>query len=88
MQDLPQEFLLRMERMLGEEYPSFLASYEKERSYGLRLNTLKFAYIHALDDRHRAGLLDIKSAALMQHALSRALVGDVIISVFTPFDGT
>ena len=50
MQDLPQEFLLRMERMLGEEYPSFLASYEKERSYGLRLNTLKCADVSAIKE--------------------------------------
>lgn len=38
---LPQDFLDRMERMLGEEYPAFLASYEKERFQSLRVNSLK-----------------------------------------------
>lgn len=38
---LPLEFMKRMEEMLGEEYPAFLASYEKERYQSLRINTLK-----------------------------------------------
>lgn len=38
---LPQEFLDRMKGMLGEEYPAFLASYEKGRYQSLRINTLK-----------------------------------------------
>ena len=39
--ELPIEFLEQMKNMLGEEYEAFLASYDKERTYGLRLNTLK-----------------------------------------------
>ena len=39
--DLPELFEKRMEEMLGEEYPSFAASYEKPRTWGLRVNTLK-----------------------------------------------
>lgn len=38
---LPQAFLERMERMLGDEYPAFLESYEKERYQALRVNPLK-----------------------------------------------
>ena len=38
---LPRSFLDRMQRMLGEEYEAFLASYEQERYQALRLNTLK-----------------------------------------------
>ncbi len=38
---LPQDFLDRMEQMLGEEYPTFLASYESARCQSLRVNTLK-----------------------------------------------
>lgn len=38
---LPQDFLDRMEQMLGEEYSAFLESYEKERYQSLRINTLK-----------------------------------------------
>ena len=41
MQKLPQEFLSRMENMLGDEYPAFLASYEQGKIQGLRINTLK-----------------------------------------------
>lgn len=39
--ELPVQFLERMKQMLGEEYEEFLASYDKERAYGLRINTLK-----------------------------------------------
>lgn len=38
---LPQDFLERMRWMLGEEYPSFLDSYDRERYQALRLNGLK-----------------------------------------------
>ncbi|MBO5208618.1 MAG: RsmB/NOP family class I SAM-dependent RNA methyltransferase [Lachnospiraceae bacterium] len=38
---LPEAFIERMQRLLGEEYTEFLASYEKERLYGLRYNPLK-----------------------------------------------
>ena len=39
--ELPVEFLERMKEILGEEMEAFLASYEQERVYGLRINTLK-----------------------------------------------
>ncbi len=39
---LPAAFAARMERMLGDEYPQFLAGFSLgERHYGLRANTLK-----------------------------------------------
>lgn len=38
---LPECFLEKMERLLGEEYGAFLQSYENERVQGLRFNTLK-----------------------------------------------
>lgn len=38
---LPKEFQIRMEKMLGEEYPAFLESYEKEKYQALRVNPLK-----------------------------------------------
>lgn len=38
---LPQDFLNRMEQMLGEEFPAFLESYDRTRYQSLRLNTLK-----------------------------------------------
>lgn len=38
---LPEEFLKRMEQMLGEEYPAFLQSYERQRAQALRFNPLK-----------------------------------------------
>lgn len=38
---LPQEFEQRMKQMLGEEYPAFEESYEKEKFQALRLNPLK-----------------------------------------------
>lgn len=38
---LPETFARRMEEMLGEESTAFFAGYEKERVYGLRVNTAK-----------------------------------------------
>lgn len=38
---LPEEFLRRMEKRLGDEYPAFLQSYEKPPYRALRVNTLK-----------------------------------------------
>ena len=42
MTDLPVRFEERMRALLGEEYPAFAASYDKERVQGLRFNSLKF----------------------------------------------
>lgn len=41
MLKLPQEFLSRMENTLGDEFADFLASYDKDKIQGLRINTLK-----------------------------------------------
>lgn len=38
---LPTAFLARMKEQLGDQYEEFLASYERERTYGLRYNPLK-----------------------------------------------
>ncbi|CRF28681.1 tRNA/rRNA cytosine-C5-methylase [Mycobacterium tuberculosis] len=40
-QMLPEAFMGKMERLLGAELPDFLASYDKERLFGLRVNSLK-----------------------------------------------
>ena len=40
---LPEEFLERMEKMLGTEYEAFLKSYEEPRKFGLRVNTAKIS---------------------------------------------
>lgn len=39
--NLPTEFLNEMEKLLGEEYPEFLSSYDQPRRNGLRVNRLK-----------------------------------------------
>lgn len=39
--NLPEAFLHRMQSMLGEEYPAFLACYDSPHLRGIRLNTLK-----------------------------------------------
>lgn len=46
--ELPIQFLERMKEMLGTEYEEFLASYKKERAYGMRINTLKMEKEEAL----------------------------------------
>jgi NOL1/NOP2/sun family putative RNA methylase len=40
---LPERFQERMKKMLGEEYGEFLAAYDRNREYGLRVNTLKLS---------------------------------------------
>lgn len=40
---LPEKFCDEMKRILGEEYPAYLASMEEERKYGLRVNTAKIS---------------------------------------------
>lgn len=47
--ELPVQFMERMKQMLGEEYEEFLASYDKERAYGMRINTLKMSKEDALN---------------------------------------
>ena len=41
MADLPQSFLDSMKEILGEDYEAFLAGFNGQRQYGLRVNTLK-----------------------------------------------
>ncbi|MFT4104262.1 MAG: RsmF rRNA methyltransferase first C-terminal domain-containing protein [Lacrimispora sp.] len=43
MIQLPHGFQEKMKALLGEEYDSFIESYEKERVQGLRINPLKFS---------------------------------------------
>lgn len=40
---LPEEFVNKMQVLLGEEFNSYLESYKKPRFYGLRVNTLKIS---------------------------------------------
>ena len=40
---LPEEFEKRMQSLLGEEFPDFLASYDRPRTYGLRVNTSRIS---------------------------------------------
>lgn len=39
--NLPLEFLAKMKNLLGDEYNGFINSYNDERHFGLRINTLK-----------------------------------------------
>lgn len=41
MADLPQSFLNSMKEILGKDYEAFLAGFDGQRQYGLRVNTLK-----------------------------------------------
>jgi 16S rRNA C967 or C1407 C5-methylase (RsmB/RsmF family) len=43
MNELPAPYLQRMQQLLGNEYPEFLASYNHPPNAGLRVNTLKIA---------------------------------------------
>ena len=39
--NLPEAFLDRIKQQLGDEYEAFLASYDEEKNYALRVNPLK-----------------------------------------------
>lgn len=39
--ELPEAFERRMKEMLGEDFDSYLGSYQQQRKYGLRINPLK-----------------------------------------------
>ena len=39
--NLPEAFIKRMETLLGDEFPAFLACYEGPCQRGIRLNPLK-----------------------------------------------
>ena len=54
---LPQDFLDKMKILLGEEYESFINSYEQEKSLGLRVNTLKTT----LEDFENLNQFDLNS---------------------------
>lgn len=41
MMNIPSDFAFRMQDMLGEAYPAFIHSYEREKYQALRVNTLK-----------------------------------------------
>lgn len=40
---LPEPFVARMDKLLGEEFDRFMASYDEPRIYGLRVNPLKIS---------------------------------------------
>ena len=77
--NLPEEFLRRMEKRLGQEYPAFLQSYEKPPYRGLRVNTLKigveeflreppFPLGAQIDWEHRGMYIDEpKAGAYIEH---------------------
>ncbi len=44
---LPKDFTLRMQRLMGDEYGSFVKSFDDKRAYGLRINPLKLKAGHA-----------------------------------------
>ena len=43
MNKLPEDYLSMMKRLLKEEYEDYLASFEEERNFGLRVNTSKIS---------------------------------------------
>lgn len=41
--NLPEEYLVKMKELLQDEYDAFLASFDEQRTYGLRVNTNKIS---------------------------------------------
>ena len=41
--NLPQEYTEKMKKLLGDEYDAYIESFNQERLYGLRANTLKIS---------------------------------------------
>lgn len=59
MIQLPQDFRIRMQDMLGEAYPAFLRSYDEEKYQALRVNTLKGTVEEFLEKAPFAGLTPV-----------------------------
>lgn len=59
MIQLPQDFRIRMQGMLGEAYPAFLRSYDEEKYQSLRVNTLKGTVEEFLEKAPFAGLTPV-----------------------------
>lgn len=59
MIQLPQDFRIRMQGMLGEAYPAFLRSYDEEKYQSLRVNTLKGTVEEFLEKALFAGLTPV-----------------------------
>ncbi|GFI62492.1 ribosomal RNA small subunit methyltransferase F [Clostridiales bacterium] len=49
--NLPEEYMMRMEALLKDEYPDYIASFNDERLYGIRLNTLKMSLDSFIDKK-------------------------------------
>ena len=43
VRQLPEAFLLKMQKLLGEEFGQYLESFKEEWKPGLRVNTLKLS---------------------------------------------
>lgn len=48
--ELPEAFVQKMRRLLGQEYEAFAESYEGDRVQGLRINPQKTGWIHATQE--------------------------------------
>ena len=67
---LPKDFLDKMKTLLNEEYDAFIASYEQEKSLGLRLNTLKtsMTQFEGLNPFHLKSIPWVKEGYFYQQA--------------------
>ena len=61
---LPEAFVARMKAMLGDACDTFLASYEKDRALGLRVNTMKVPAAEFAGQNQALFSLDRKSTRL------------------------
>ena len=64
MAQLPQEFLTRMQDMLGDEFDAFLTSYDAPRTAGLLMKVssnrkLAFMLFRELLEKSKGSLFDI-----------------------------
>ncbi len=79
MIQLPQDFRIRMQDMLGEAYPAFLRSYDEEKYQALRVNTLKGTVEEFLEKAPFAGLTPVsweKNGLYYAHGRIGKLVAD------------
>lgn len=83
---LPLPFLERMKEMLGDDYNTFLQSYENPRTYGLRINTANFParilknFPPLRSDRSRGSPTDISTMRKADRHAAPTIRPDFIIS--------
>ena len=78
---LPSEFEEKMKRLLGDEFPSYIACYEEPRYYGLRVNTKKIS----VEDFRRICPFKIREVPWIENGFYFEAIFIGYVPIYIPF---